>query len=98
MNFFLKNVMGIRKHFWLSETGMKFQRKKKKTCMADVLFKQFCRKMWPLVLNAPLSFVPGAVRCNSALCLLNTDFPILITLCQKYNYLNLLVDFAYIHK
>ena len=37
--------------------------------MADGSSRQFCRKMRPLGLNVTLSFVAGAVRCSSALCL-----------------------------
>ena len=31
-------------------------------------FKTLGGKIWPLVLNQPVTFVPGSVRCSSALC------------------------------
>ena len=32
-------------------------------------FQTLGEKIWPLVLNSPVTFVPGSVRCSSALCL-----------------------------
>ena len=31
-------------------------------------FQTLGGKIWPLVLNQPVTFVPGSVRCSSALC------------------------------